>query len=460
MSVIKGSPGARAGVIKDWTKGNIIQNILQISWPIFILGALWSVNQILEMIWLGKVGAASIAGVGVGGFVVALAMTVKSGLSMGERAMVARYIGAGEDATANHIASQALIIAAVYGAIVALIGILFTRQIFTLFNLEANAVKEGVAYLRIVLAGWWTEAFWITSFTLMQASGDTVTPMKIAIFIRFINAIICPFLVLGWWIFPSLGVRGAAITYILVTGLGMSICLWVLFTGQTRLHLKWKDLHPDFKIIWRILKIGIPSSVTGLGKAFGDLILTWFMIPFGTAALAAHSVISRIESFINTPNMSLGGGASVLVGQNLGAGQPKEANRSGWVAMGMAAGVMIVFSATLLLLAEKVIGLFSSDPELIRVGSMFLRIAVTGYIGMAVVFLMQNCISGSGDTVPPMIISLVMLWVVQLPLAYVLSRYTGLGMYGVRWAIVAGYIVGAIAYLIYFRRGRWKRKKV
>jgi putative MATE family efflux protein len=460
MGITKGSPGARAGVIKDWTKGNIIQNILQISWPIVILGGLWSVNQILEMIWLGKIGEASLAGVGVGGFVVALVVTMKSGLSMGERAMVARYIGAGEDATANRIAGQALIIGAAYGTAVALIGILFTRQIFGLFNLEANAVKEGVAYLRIVLAGWWTEAFWITSFTLMQASGDTVTPMKIAVFIRFVNAVACPFLVLGLWIFPRLGVRGAAITYILTTGLGMLLCLLVLFSGQTRLHLKWKDFRPDLKVMWRILKIGIPSSVTGLGKAFGDLILTWFMIPFGTAALASHSVISRLEMFINTPNMALGGGASVLVGQNLGAGQPKEASRSGWIAMGMAAGVMLVFAAALLLLAEKIIGLFSSDPELIRVGSMFLRIAVTGYIGMSIVNLMQNCISGSGDTVPPMIISLVMLWVVQLPLAYVLSRYTGLGMYGIRWAIVAGFTVGAMAYLAYFWRGWWARKKV
>jgi putative MATE family efflux protein len=460
MSITKGSPGARAGVIKDWTKGNIVRNILQISWPISILGALWAGNQILEMIWLGRLGAASIAGVGVGGFVVALAMTVKSGLSMGERAMVARYIGAGEDATANHIASQSLIIAAVYGAVIALISILFTGQIFALFNLEAAAVREGVAYLRIVLAGWWTEAFWITSFSLMQASGDTVTPMKVAIFIRFVNAVTCPFLVLGWWIFPSLGVKGAAIAYILTTGLGMSICLWILFSGQTRLHLRLQDFRPDLKVMWRILKIGIPSSVTGLGKAFGDLVLTWFLIPFGTAALAGHSLISRIEMFINTPNMALGGGASVLVGQNLGAGQPKEASRSGWVAMGMAAGVMLVFAAALLLWAERVIGLFGSDPELIRAGSMFLRIAVTGYIAMSVVYLMQNCISGSGDTVPPMIISLVMLWVVQLPLAYVLSRYTGLGVYGVRWAIVAGFIVGAIAYLAYFWRGRWQRKKV
>jgi putative MATE family efflux protein len=444
----------------DWTKGNIVQNIILISWPIIVLGALWSANQILEMIWLGKLGASSIAGVGIGGFIVALMVTVKSGLSMGEKAMVARFIGAGDDAMANHIASQALVISAGYGAIVAMIGILFTRPIFNLFNLEAGAIAEGATYLRIVLAGWWTEAFWITSFSLMQASGDTVTPMKIAVFIRFVNAALCPFMILGWWIFPRLGVAGAAITYVLATGLGMLICFWVLFTGQTRLHLKLSDLRPDFKIMWRIMKIGVPSSVTGLGKAFSDLVLTWFLIPFGTVALAAHSLISRIEMFINTPNMGLGGGASVLVGQNLGAGQQKQASKSGWIATGLAVGIMVIVSAALLIWAEKIIGLFSNEPNLLMTGSMFLRIAVAGYAGMSIVYLMQNCISGSGDTLPPMIISMVTLWIVQLPLAYFLSRYTDLGAYGVRWAIVSGFAVSAIAYLIYFWRGRWKNKRV
>jgi len=391
---------------------------------------------------------------------VVLMITVKSGFSVGEKAMVARFIGAGDDATANHIASQALVISAVYGAIVALIGILFTKQIFNLFSLEADAITEGVIYLRIVLTGWWTEAFWITSFSLMQASGDTVTPMKIAVIIRFVNSVICPFLILGWWVFPRLGVTGAAITYVFATGLGMSICLWVLFTGQTRLKLTLRDFRPDFKIMWRILKIGIPASVTSLGKAFGDLVLTWFMIPFGTMALAAHSLISRIESFISTPNMGLGGGAGVLVGQNLGVGQPKQASRSGWMATGLAVGFMIICSVALLLWSEEIIGIFNNEPDLIKLGSIFLRIALAGYLGMSVVYIMQNCISGSGDTMPPLIISLVTLWIVQLPLAFLLSRFTDLGMYGVRWAIVAGFVVGAIVYIIYFKLGTWKRKKV
>jgi putative MATE family efflux protein len=450
----------RAFVSKDWTRGSIIQNLLLLSWPMIVLGALYSVNLILEMIWVGKVGTASIAGVGIAGFIVLLVVATKSGLSTGERAMVARSIGGGDLDAANHIAGQAFIISAVYGAIIMVIGILLTEPILGLFGLEANAVAEGVVYLRIVLVGWITEAFWITSFSVMQASGDTITPLKIAIIIRIVNAVICPFLVLGWWVFPRLGVSGAAITYITATSLGMCICLWVLSTGQTRLRLTLRDFRPDFETIWRILKIGIPASVMGLGKAFGDLVLTWFMVPFGSLALAAHNVIYRIEAFINAPSTGLGGGAGVLVGQNMGAKQPERAARGGWLAMGLAAGFMAVCSVVLLVWTENIISIFNADPDLVKTGIVFLRIAIAGYLGLCIVFVTQNCISGSGDTLPPMLITLAMLWAVQLPLAFLLSRYTDLGVYGVRWAIVTGFIAAAIAYVVYFRHGRWKRKKV
>jgi putative MATE family efflux protein len=454
------SPGERAAVSKDWTKGSIIQNLLLLSWPVMVLGALYSVNLILEMIWVGKLGPASIAGVGVSGFMVLLVVSVKNGLGAGERAMVARYVGGGDVAGANHVAGQAFIISAVYGAFVAIIGILFARPLFGLFNLEANALTEGAVYLRIILAGWLTEAFWMTSFSVMQASGDAMTPMKIAIVIRLVNAVLCPFLVLGWWLFPRLGVSGAAITYITATGLGMCICLWALFTGHTRLRLNLSDFYPDPKIIWRILKIGLPASVAGLGKAFGDLVLTSFMIPFGTLALAAHNLLSRIEMFINTPSMGLGTGASVLVGQNLGADQPGQAAKSGWQAMVLVAGFTIVCSVILLVWAENIIGLFNVEPDLVKTGIVFLRIAVAGYLGMCIVNILQSCVSGAGDTLVPMFISLAMMWIVQLPLAFLLTRFTDLGMFGVRWAIVVSFIAGAIAYLTYFRGGRWKHKKL
>ena len=460
MVKITSSPSKSIAVNKDWTKGSIFQNILLLSWPMIVLGALYTINLVLEMIWVGKLGAAPIAGVGVGGIVVLLVMTVKIGIGAGERAMVARFVGGGDVAAANYVAGQAFVISAIFGAIIAVIGIFFTEQIFNLFDLEADAAAEGIVYLRIVLIGLFTEAFWITSFSVMQASGDTINPMKVAIIIRTVNAVICPFLVLGWWGFPRLGVSGAAIAYIITASLGMCICLWILFMGKTRLRLTLKNFYPDLKTIWRILKIGIPASVMGLGKSFGDLAFTWLMISFGTLPLAAHNLISRIESFISSPGISLGIGAGVLVGQNLGAGQPERADKSGWLAMVLVVGFMIICSVVLLVWSENIIGLFNVDPDLIELGAIFLRIAVAGFLGMSIVYVMQYSISGSGDTVPPMIISLVTLWVIQLPLAFLLSRYTELDVYGIRWAIVIGLVVGAIAFIIYFWGGKWKRKKI
>lgn len=456
----KNSSRGKTTFNKDWTKGSIIHNLLLLSYPIIIHSELWTVTLIIEMICVGRLGAASIAGVGVAGFVYMLVLMVKTGLSMGERAMVARFIGAGDVAAANHVSGQAFIISAAFGVVGGAIGVLFTEPILSLFNLEVDALSEGVAYLRIVLGGVVLESFWVTTFTVMQASGDSVTPMKIAIFVRIIHAVLYPFLVLGWWVFPRLGVSGAAITYIIVMGVGVSISLWILFSGQTRLRLTLRNFRPDLKILWRILKIGIPGSGMGLARTFGDLVLTWLMTPFGTLAVAAHSLTNRIEMFIRMPGNGLGMGAGVLVGQNLGAGQAKRAVRSSWLALGLGEGFMVICSVVLLIWTENIISIFNIEPDMVKLGSIFLRIATAGYLVMYFVYILQNCISGAGDTLPSMIITLLMVWVVQLPFSFLLSRYTDMGMYGVRWSIVISFVVGAAAFTIYFWQGRWKRKKV
>ncbi len=213
-------------------------------------------------------------------------------------------------------------------------------------------------------------------------------------------------------------------------------------------------------MIWRIVRIGLPASVMGMQRNISQLVLMWFMAPFGTLAVAAHSLNQRIEMILFMPAMGFGMAAGVLAGQNLGARQPERAERSGWLASGLAEGFMLICSLAILLWAEGIIHIFSSEPELVKIGSIFLRIAVAGYVVMAFAAVLQQCISGAGDTLPPMLFTTLGMFVVQIPLAFLLPRVTGLGVYGVRWAMVAGTVVGTIAYIVYFRLGRWKRKKV
>ncbi|MFC1908872.1 MATE family efflux transporter [Chloroflexota bacterium] len=445
---------------RDWTKGSILRNLLFLSWPIIITNGIHTIGPTIDLLWIGKLGSASMAGVGISSMAVHAVMAGRMGISTGVRALVARSVGAGDAERANHIAQQAVVISAAYGMIMAAIGVFFAEQILGLFGVEADVVREGAAYMRIAFAGSAAMSFLQLTENLMQASGDPVTPMRISIFYRLFHVGFVPFLIFGWWIFPRLGVSGAALANVISSSLGVAIGLWILFTGRSRIRLTLRGFNFDFTIIRRIIGIGAPSAVMMSERSFSRLLLTWFITPFGTHAVAAHALIERLVRLITMTGIGFGRGAAVLVGQNLGAQQPERAERSAWLAVGFAEIIMVVFSVVVLLWPGSIIRIFNSEPGLVELASVFLRIGVAGYIVYSIEQVLQQCLGGAGDTVPPMLITLLSLWVVLMPLAFLLPRFTDLGVYGVRWAMAIGIITGVISYVTYFRIGRWKHKRI
>lgn len=445
---------------RDWTRGSILRNLLSLSWPMIVANSLNVLGPTIDMIWVGRLGAADIAAVGVAGMVVMLVNALMMGLFTGLRSMIARHIGAKDEAGAVHVARQAFILSTSYSFVFAAIGIFFADSILRLLGLEPELVALGAPYLRIQFIGMAAMSFRMMSDGTMQASGDTMTPMKLAVIFRLLHVTLCPFLVFGLWIFPRLGINGAAITNVLSQSLGTILGLWMLTSGRSRLRLTFRGLRFDPSTIWRITRIGIPASVMSLQMQFGQLALMRTVVPFGTLAVAAHTLSQRVDMLVFMPLMGLGMSAGVLVGQNLGASQPQRAEKNGWVAVGIAQGVMVIWALVLLLWAGGVVRVFSSDTSLDEIASNYLRIAAAGYLVASLNMVLQQCIAGAGDTLPPMIISIVSIWILQIPLAIFLSKTTDLGVYGVRWAMVAGSVTGAIAYLIYFRSGRWKHRKI
>ena len=433
------------------------------------------VGPTIDMIWVGRLGSSAIAGVGVAGIAVGVLMSAVFGLAMGMRAMVARSIGARDLKGANHAALQAFVVSAAFALVVAMVGLFFAESIMRLFPLEEDVILEGAAYTRIMFLGAVVMSVRMMCEAAMQSSGDTITPMWISVLFRAVHVTICPFLVLGWWLSPRLGVSGAALTNIVSQSLGLGISLWFLFSGrslrfdsarkrlrfgQSRMKLTLENFRVDPATIWRIVRIGVPSSVTGMQSTLGQFILIRFMSAFGTLAVAAHTICQRAEMILIMPVLGLGTSAGILAGQNLGAGRPERAERGGWLAAAMALVMVVLCCLGLLLGAEGVTAIFSKEPGVIGLTSTFLRIATAGYVLIGFVITFQFCVSGAGDTVPPMLISLFMTWVVMLPTAYLLPKYTDLGVYGVRWAMVISLAVAAVATLAYFRTGRWKRKRV
>jgi len=195
-------------------------------------------------------------------------------------------------------------------------------------------------------------------------------------------------------------------------------------------------------------------------QSFSRLVLVRLMTPFGTTAVVAHTLIQRIVRFVMTVGQALSSGAGVLVGQNLGAQQPERAEKSAWLAVGFSECIMFLFSMVILFWPGIVISIFSPEPEVLEITSIFLRIAVVGYLVMSIDMVLSQCLSGAGDTLPPMIITLACTWLVTLPLAYFMSQIPSLGVYGLRWAMVIGIVARVVTYVIYFRLGRWKRKRI
>ncbi|HEX9897420.1 MAG TPA: MATE family efflux transporter, partial [Dehalococcoidales bacterium] len=296
---------------------------------------------------------------------------------------------------------------------------------------------------------------------IMQASGDTVTPMKLIIAGRLFHVVLCPFLIFGWWIFPRLEVNGAAITNIIQYALiSAGIGLWILFSGRSRIKPTMKGFHFDGKILWRMFKIGLPSSITGMERNFASLVMVSLISPFSTVAVAAHSLLNRIDPFLHMPAQGFGQAAGVLAGQNLGARLPERAEKTGWIAAFIFTAAMVFASLLVIFIPGPIVRIFNSDTDLVSLAIVFLRIEIVNYMAFGFVTVLMNCLNGCGDTWIPMITNLVSIWVVQVPLAFFLSKQTSLGVYGVRWAMAIAIVIRAVVYVTYWKIGKWKLRKV
>jgi putative MATE family efflux protein len=453
-------PGRGGTIQHDWTKGNLFRNLLMLSWPMTVTQLMMSLGPTIDTIWVGKLGEAAVAAVGVSGTVVQLAQGVMMGFSTGMMALITRAIGAGDIKTANKVAQQAFVVSALYAIIIALVGQFLGERILRIITNDPEIVSLGTTYLRIEFIGGATMVFRMMMDVIMQASGDTRNPMWISAIYRGFHIVLCPFLIFGWWIFPRMGVSGAALTGVIAQLLGVILGIRILVGHGTRVKLSFKGFHFDPAIIWRIVRIGFPASISGIQRTLSQFVLQVFIAPFGTVALAAHTIAQRIEMFILMPAMSFGQGAGILVGQNLGAKEPKRAEKSAWLAVAIIEAFILIVAALVLIFTKPIIHIFNNDPVLLATGTQFIHIAIVAWLFIGFMFVIMSCLQSAGDTLPTMIISVTTTWLITILLSYLLSKYTGAGIIGIRWAMSASVVVTAFANVIYFRTGRWKTRRV
>jgi putative MATE family efflux protein len=341
----------------------------------------------------------------------------------------------------------------------ALIGVLLTEPLLRLLGVPEDVVRAGADYMRVQFIGQGTMAYRMMSGAALQASGDTITPMKATTVSRIIHIGLSPALVFGFGPFPELGLVGAAWANIAAQSSGAAMNFRSLFSGTSKLHLTFKGYHPDRKVLLQIVKTGWPASITMAERNFANLLLFGLVSPYGATTLAAFSLTRRVEMLAMMGAMGMGQSAGVMVGQNLGAGKPERAKKTvAWALLfvtAMSASIVI----WMVIFPEAFLRIFNNDQELLNEASHWLRIQALGYFVMGTGMVFQQSYNTAGDTMVPMLTTLISIWGVQRPLALLLPKL-GLEEFGIAWAIVIGMAVRLMIYLPYYFHGRWLRVKL
>lgn len=448
------------GSHRDYTAGSLNRAILLLAVPMVLEMVLESLFAVVDVFWVGRLGANAVATVGLTESMLSLVFAVGMGLSLSTTAMVARRIGEKDPEGAAVAAVQAIALGVMVSLAIGLPCGVLAPRLLRLMGASPEIVAVGSGYTRICLGGSGAVLLLFLNNAIFRGAGDAAIAMRLLWVSNVINLVLDPCLIFGVGPFPRMGVTGAALATLIGRSIGVIYQFYRLLKGTERIHILTRQLRLHFDVLWRLVRV----SLTGILQ-FAIAHTSWIGLVrivsiFGAAALAGYTIAIRIVIFVILPSWGLSNAAATLVGQNLGAGKPERAEAAVW-----RTGLCnIIFLGTVgvlfVLFAEPVVRLFTHDATVVPLAASCLRIVSCGNIGYAYGMVMLQAFNGAGDTVTPTIVNFFGFWLLEIPLAYWLAIRMQMQSKGAFWAIVVaeGAIAGASAIL--FKQGRWKGQKI
>ncbi len=445
----------------DYTQGSIKVAILLLAVPMILELSLESVFAVVDMFFVGRLGENAIATVGLTESVITLVYSLAIGLSTAATAMVARRVGEKNPDAASHAGMQALILSLIATIAISIAGIVFAPDLLRFMGAKPEVVKDGAIYTRIMLGGSVVIILIFLINGIFRGAGNAAIAMRSLWIASILNIILDPLLIYGIGNWDGWGLKGAAIATVIGRGVGVLYQCSHLFGGKGIINLRKEHFIIDWPLMRSLIKIAWPATFQFIIASGSWIVLAKLVAETGgTAASAGYQIAIRNVVFFILPAWGLSNAAATLVGQNLGAGNPDRASRSvlltaRYNAIFMA-GVMLLF----ILFASPIISIFSTEPEVHRIGVQSLQIIGTGYIFYGIGMVMIQALNGAGDTRTPTWINFAGFWLFQVPFAYLLAKVFNLGITGAFIAIPVAETLIALVAWYYFKKGKWKLVKV
>ena len=419
-----------------------------------------SVFAVVDIFFVSRLGADAVATVGLTESLLTMVYALAMGLSIGASALVARRIGERDAEGAARSAVQALLMALAISVVLGALGAYFAPRLLALMGASQSVIDIGVNYARVMLGG---EAAIILLFVvnaIFRGAGDAAIAMRVLWMANAINIVLGPCLIFGLGPFPELGVTGAAVATTIGRSSGAAYAIWRLTRPGGRIPVGRRHLRLDPKLMGQIARLSGAASVQAIVGTASWIGLVRIISTFGSSALAGYTIGIRVVIFALLPSFGMSNAAATMVGQALGAGKPDRAEEAVWKAGFYNLCFLGTIGAIFVLFAPALVSLFTSDPAVAVHAVSCLRVVASGFLFYAYGMVLTQSFNGAGDTFTPTIINLVVFWLWEIPLAYVLAVHLGLGPSGVFWSITIAFSTLAIVSALIFRRGHWKTRKI
>lgn len=447
--------------MRDFTTGNIWQHIIAFSWPMFVGNALQALYNTVDSFWVGRfIGPEALGAVSVSFPVMFALVALIMGLTMATTTMVAQYRGARDEEQVRRTVANSLILIVILGLISMVVGVRYRTNILQLMQTPAEILQPAGDYLGISFLGIIPMFMYNVLSSVLRGLGDSRTPLRFLVYATVINIALDPPFIIGWGPIPAMGVRGAAWATLIAQTVAAVMAIHYIaqhtnLFGRTR--SEWRLVGG---LVRNLFTIGVPAALQSTIVSFSMVIVATLVNTFGANVVAAFGAAGRLDQFAFLPAMSIGLAVSALVGQNLGAGKRERVQEIVRFSSLLTVGITGIITLVALTTPTILIRFFTDDAAVLAEGAIYLRIVGLNYIPLALMFTATGVMRGAGDTFPSMLISFVTLWVVRLPVAWLLSTKLAWGVQGVWWSIVISTTLGLILNYWYYRTGNWQRKVI
>lgn len=438
--------------LKDMTKGTPWKLLLQFAVPLFIGNIFQQLYNMVDSIIVGNfVGPNALGAIGTTNSLNFLFFSLVAGLSVGIGIIVAQFFGSNNEEKVKDTTGNAIWIVLISSVIMACIGFFVAKPVLVLLRTDKVILGDATAYLKVTSIGICCTGLYNGVSSILRALGDSKTPLIFLISASLVNVVLDLWFVLGLgW-----GVVGAGVATAFSQFLSAVTCIFYAYKSNTYFRLKKKNFKLNSYIVEKSLRLGIPVALQNSLIAFSLIVLQAIVNGYGATFTTAFTVISRIETLVQQPFMSLGAAVSTYTGQNLGAGKTDRVVK-GFNSSNVMNGI---FSAVVLVLfwtfTSPIVSIFGKDVEVLRIASDGLRITSCFYVFLGLIYTTRNVLNGAGDAMFSLFTGIVEC-IGRVGFAYPLTLIPFLGSYGVFVATGITWMLNGLFSLIRYKRGKWK----